>query len=199
MIGLLILIILYKGLELFIKISINFNTINTQDILGYSEIETLYKQLGLMFTGIPSVRLKSILDKYNLVNYRYILEFNPNNLINLPVKQTLNTLAGVYICINLINGNIYVGSASKNCMYRRYVGHLLKAAGGSVLVKRAVNKYGLENFAFVVVETTNNVKNKEEILFLEQKFIDLLQPKYNIAKLAGSVLNMKWSLKSKNK
>lgn len=39
-------------------------------------------------------------------------------------------------------------------------GHLLNSVGGSVIVKRAVKKYGLENFAFVVAETADNVKNR---------------------------------------
>jgi hypothetical protein len=54
----------------------------------------------------------------------------------------------------LINGKTYVGSASINCMYKRYSSHLLKGIGGSLLLKRAVLKYGLENFAFLVIETT---------------------------------------------
>jgi len=49
----------------------------------------------------------------------------------------------------------------------------------------------LENFAFVVIEITKEVKNKEEILRIEQKYIDLLLPEYNIAKIAGSRLNTK--------
>ena len=44
-------------------------------------------------------------------------------------------------------------------MYRRYTAHLQNAKGGSVLVNRAVKKYGLENFAFVVIEITSEVKN----------------------------------------
>jgi group I intron endonuclease len=120
-----------------------------------------------------------------------MLEFNPINILKLPVKKTLNSIAGTYICINLINDKTYVGSASINCMYRRYTGHLLKGIGGNLLVKHAVLIYGLENFAFVVIETTKEVKNKEEILRIEQKYIDLLLPEYNIAKIAGSRLNTK--------
>jgi group I intron endonuclease len=120
-----------------------------------------------------------------------MLEYNPINKLSLAIKQTLNSIAGTYICINLINGKSYVGSASINCMYRRYSGHLLKGIGGNILLKRSVLKYGLENFAFIVIETTNEVKNKQEIIRIEQKYIDLLLPEYNIAKIAGSRLNTK--------
>ena len=126
-----------------------------------------------------------------------MLEFDPIDKINLPVKKTLNSIAGTYICINLINKKLYVGSASINCMYRRYTGHLLKGIGGSINVSRAVLKYGLKNFAFVVIETTKQVKDRKEIIRIEQKYIDLLKPKYNIAQIAGSLLNTKWSTESK--
>lgn len=37
------------------------------------------------------------------------------NPLNLAIKQTLNSLAGVYLCINLIDGKIYVGA--EQCFY----------------------------------------------------------------------------------
>lgn len=122
------------------------------------------------------------------------------NSLNLPIKQTLNSIAGVYLCINLIDEKLYVGSAGINRMYRRYTGHLLNSKGGSILVNRAVKKHGLKNFAFVVIETTPDGKNVTEILEMEQKYIDTHAsrlPEYNIAKIAGSLLNTKWSLESK--
>lgn len=160
-----------------------------------------YSYSGLYFTAKPSSRLLSIIKlnniEQNFSNSKYILEYEPEMKINLPIKQTLNSVAGIYLCINLINGSIYVGSASINCMYRRYSGHLLNGKGGSILVKKAVNKYGLENFAFIVIETTLQLKNKKEILKLEQKYINILLPRYNILKKAGSLLNHKWSLESR--
>jgi group I intron endonuclease len=100
---------------------------------------------------------------------------------------------------------MYVGSAAFNRMFRRYRGHLYLAAGGSKLVNRAVLKYGLINFAFVVIETISppaplasegkakveeNI-DKKAILSLEQKYLDQLNPAYNILKIAGSILNFK--------
>lgn len=150
---------------------------------------------SLAFTSIPSSRLNTILINKNITSYKYILESNPVNPLDLAIKQTLNSIAGVYLCINLIDGKMYVGSASINRMYRRFSAHLLNSKGGSIRVNRAVKIYGLENFAFLVIETTG--QNVTEILQMEQKYIDTLLPDYNIAKIAGSVLNTKWSLESK--
>jgi hypothetical protein len=51
---------------------------------------------------------------------------------------------------------------------------LLLNKGGSKLVNLAVKKYGLQNFAFVVIETAINGKDRAEILSIEQKYINLL-------------------------
>lgn len=49
----------------------------------------------------------------------------------LSVKKTLNSVAGTYICINLENGNMYVGSAGIKRMYMRFISHLYLLAQGS--------------------------------------------------------------------
>ena len=50
--------------------------------------------------------------KNNLNDPVFILESKPINKIDLSVKSTLNSIAGKQLSIQLINGNIYVGSAS---------------------------------------------------------------------------------------
>lgn len=98
---------------------------------------------------------------------------------------------------------MYVGSATLAGMYRRFRGHLYLAKGGSILVNRAVKKYGIKNFAFIVIETVSadKLNCKNTLLTLEQKYMDLLKPIYNIkkTKTAGSVMNFKWTLKSREK
>lgn len=152
---------------------------------------------------VPSNKLKEILTKYEIIP-EYILETtkDDNNKIKFSIKSLLNSFAGVYICINKVNGKIYVGSASQGRMYRRFRGHIYLAKGGSTIVNSAINKYGINNFAFVVVKiipTNNNtIMFKEALLSLEQYYINLLLPDYNIAKIAGSVLGHKWSEESRN-
>lgn len=61
------------------------------------------------------------------------------------------------------------------------------------IVNKAVLKYGLKNFVFIVIETVSDPlrSDKKAILNLEQKYLDQLNPAYNIVKIAGSVLNLK--------
>ena len=163
--------------------------------------------MSLSFVIAPSSRLSQLLLKHNLKNPVYVLEYCENIVTNRrpeaqSVKKTLNSVSGVYLCINLVNGNMYVGSAYLNNMFRRFRGHLYLAAGGSKIVNNSVLKYGLINFAFIVIETIpilNTTQDKKALLLLEQKYLDLLKPAYNILKKAGSVLNLKWSLESRKK
>lgn len=172
--------------------------------LGYFNSLTCFQDLNnenvcilsISVVTQPSSALKCIIDKYNL-NPEYILESNNLNLNTKiqSIKKLLNSFAGIYICINKMNGHMYVGSASLNNMYRRYRGHIHLSIGGSLLVNRAIIKYGIENFSFIVIETFSkeNSRNKDHIIAAEQRYIDELQPVYNIAKIAGSVLGTKRS------
>jgi len=58
---------------------------------------------NLYFTSVASPRLKSFLTKHNLNNPIFILEINPIHKISLPIKSTLNSIAGTYICIKRVN------------------------------------------------------------------------------------------------
>ena len=85
---------------------------------------------------------------------------------------------GVYKITNQINGKFYIGSSKD--LSRRKKDHfrlLKKGINHSILLQRAVNKYGLNNFIFEVIAECS-----EELLFtIEQKLVDELKPKYNIA------------------
>ena len=119
------------------------------------------------------------------------------NLDTANVKSTVieftKPLAGVYIIINLINNDIYIGSAITGRIPNRFHKHLYGFTG-SILVASAVKKYGLKNFAFVVVDTVGNVVTQEDNIILteiENYYINLLLPKYNIAPQAGNTFGVK--------
>ena len=186
------------SLSIYLNEIISLITTSTLEIVCYNEhfndeFNTLIS-LGLVMK--PSARLTQILSSKNIPKPVYILEHGGDKV---GIKKILNSLSGIYIVINLSNGNMYVGSASLTGMYRRYRGHLYLAKGGSVLVNRAVIKYGINNFAFIVIETipAEKLNCKNTLLSMEQKYKDLLKPVYNILKTAGSVMNLKWSISSR--
>lgn len=93
--------------------------------------------------------------------------------------------SGVYRIRNILNNDCYIGSAiklvdRKNTHYsalRRNIHH-------SIILQNAVNKYGINNFSFELIEYTD----KNSLIIKEQHYIDTLLPKYNICKIAGNSL-----------
>lgn len=111
-------------------------------------------------------------------------------------KQILNDtkgLSGIYMIVNKITADYYIGSAATNRFFARFSNHLIYFRGNKI-VKLAVKKYGIANFAFVILDLYPNIVNKEnnkELLDLEDKYLKLLLPNYNILTEAGSSFGYK--------
>ena len=107
---------------------------------------------------------------------------------------------GVYKIINIINGKIYVGSASSKGGFRkRWNEHrsaLKNNQHHSKHLQSAWNKYGENSFIFEIIEIVIDVNL---ILEREQHYLDLLKPEYNICKIAGNTLGIKLSDEHKKK
>lgn len=98
------------------------------------------------------------------------------------IMKELKNKSGVYIIINKITRDCYVGSAINNHIFNRYNSHMLRGKG-SKLVKNDILKYGLNNFIFGILEYSPEKidKNNQNKLFeLETNYLSLLLPKYNI-------------------
>jgi len=83
---------------------------------------------------------------------------------------------------------MYVGSAITNRIPNRFHKHLF-GGSGSLLVANAVAKYGLDQFAFVLLDTVPEVKSASDntsLLALENYYIQLLSPSYNVLPEAGN-------------
>ncbi|MCO8751331.1 hypothetical protein KLO70_18180 [Clostridioides difficile] len=95
--------------------------------------------------------------------------------------------------INKITKDYYIGSAATNRFYARFSNHLIYYRG-SKIVKSAVKKYKLTNFAFIILKLYPNIvtkQNNKELLDLEDKYLKLLLPNYNILTEAGSSFGYK--------
>ena len=140
-------------------------------------------------TGSPVVnngRLSEIIKNINL-NPVYIYDdLNLETTKNKILRDTKD-LSGVYMIINKTTQDYYIGSAATNRFYPRFSNHLIYFRG-SKIVKLAVKKYRIENFGFVILELYPNIVTKEnnlELLHLEDKYLKLLLPNYNILTEAG--------------
>lgn len=107
--------------------------------------------------------------------------------------------SGIYRLNNLITGKSYVGSSiSLNVRFRTYcsLAYLTKIVKrDSSAISNALLKYGYKNFSLDILEYC-----KSSILIeREQYYINLLKPKYNILKVAGSRLGFKHSEITKTK
>lgn len=93
--------------------------------------------------------------------------------------------SGIYFIYNKINNKVYIGSA-KN-LYERFHQHrnkLRKNVHPNSYLQNAYNKYGEENFIFYV----HRFCHLETRFKLEQFYIDLYKPEYNLDLIVNPVV-----------
>lgn len=95
----------------------------------------------------------------------------------------------VYLIRNLVNGRIYVGSTINFPQRKwRHLYDLKKGKHCSRFMQRDFNKCGGDAFVIEVLEV---VSETDDLIAREQHWLDTLQPPYNSAKIAGTVLGVK--------
>jgi len=95
--------------------------------------------------------------------------------------------SGVYEILNTTNGKRYVGSAvSLRKRKRDHWSVLRRDAHRNAHLQNAWNKYGEDAFAFEVLECWE----PEFLVSMEQWWMNMLKPEYNIAPVAGSSLGV---------
>jgi group I intron endonuclease len=111
----------------------------------------------------------------------------------LSYRNLLNQKSGVYAFINLINGKRYIGSGIN--LYRRFLDHIV-GRSSNILLQRAFQKYGLNNFEFVIYAYSDY--DLSLIIDLENKFISSFPftMLYNLTPAAGSMFGYKHSAES---
>ena len=108
------------------------------------------------------------------------------------IYRELRKKSGVYMFINNINKEIYIGS-SLNLTRRMasYYYYTNSDKSSSMVIIRAMKKYGLENFSLGILEFCKQDSNV--CLNLEQKWLDHYKPNYNVLTVAGSSFGFKHS------
>jgi group I intron endonuclease len=71
----------------------------------------------------------------------------------------------------------------------------LEKKKGNSIIYNAIIKYGIQNFNLEILEYCE----LDSLIKREQLYLDLLNPKYNICKVANSCLGVKRSLETADK
>ena len=100
---------------------------------------------------------------------------------DLIFKENRN-MSGIYKWTNLINGNFYIGSSiNLSKRFLKYFNNNLLTKN-NMLINRAILKYGHIKFSLEILEYCSS----KDIIKREQYYLDLLKPKYNTLRIAGS-------------
>lgn len=112
-----------------------------------------------------------------------------------------NNTCGVYSIMNITNNKVYIGSSVN--IRKRWGVHrraLRKGMHHNRYLQRSWNKYGEDNFIFNIIEELDD----ESLIIREQYWIDFYKSHlsdngFNMCRVAGSVLGIKWSEESRIK
>lgn len=142
------------------------------------------------------------LSNYDSISLEENIKIKPvkyyNNIYDLKsiiIKENKNK-SGIYKFTNKLNGKFYIGSSVN--LRRRFANYFslayISGVKNHLTISRALIKYGYFNFELEILEYCNTL----DLLIREQYYIDILKPKYNIAKIASSTIGIKKSEKQKN-
>jgi len=110
---------------------------------------------------------------------------NPLEFRTLIKNATLDK-SGVYLWYNNITNHFYIGSSiNLNNRLRRYYQniYLTYPTHVNLPISRSILKYILNNFTLFILKFTE----KADVHAMEQKFIDELNPVYNVNKTVGQI------------
>ncbi len=104
-------------------------------------------------------------------------------------------VSGIYKWINKVNGKYYVGSGKNlinghQCRKLKHFNALNKNKHFNEHLQRAWNKYGKENFEFIIIENIPDATG-QKLLSTEQKYLDIAKTEkekcYNMSFIAGKI------------
>lgn len=108
------------------------------------------------------------------------------------IYRELKEKAGVYMLINRITGDTYIGSSvDLRDRMKRYIHETKSTKTTTIIIHRALRKYGLSNFSLIILTFCKS--DVKTCLKLEQIALNLFKPVYNILTIAGSSQGFKHS------
>jgi len=177
------------------KCKFGFNTsfkVNGK-IIGKRSFSTSSRRTFNITTPLPQSEELTRFIKDKNIKPSFIYEDLSIPDIRTRILNETRGLSGIYLILNKITLDYYIGSAATGKIYGRFINHLFNH-NGSKIVKLAVKKYGIYSFAFILLELFPEIVNKEnnkELIDLEDFYLKSLLPNYNILTEAGSSFGYK--------
>lgn len=180
-----------------LKSSINLFPLSKNNVKCFSTFSSALNVKPDNFNNVPQKHSKDVLDFLNDNNLKpvNIYENVSDKYVQNRILDGTKNIAGVYLILNKVNLSCYVGSASTGKFNARFRKHLFNFSG-SKIVKAAVKKYKIENFVFMILHIfpeTVTKENNKKLLDLEDYYLKLLLPDYNIVTEAGNTFGYKHS------
>ena len=163
--------------------------------LGYEHSPTWFNNNFLILNSMVPCSTKIVDNFIKDKNLKpvYTYEKLESHETREKVCKEIKHISGIYMILNKVTLDYYIGSASTNRMYSRFIKHMIYLTG-SKIVKLAIKKYNLSNFAFLVLEIFPEIvtqKNNKQLLDLEDFYLKSLLPNYNILTEAGNSFGYK--------
>ena len=173
-----------------------FTSVNKSNIIGRRHFSVTSPLSPCKAGGIRliSEELTKFISEKNL-NPVFIYEDLSGKAVKARILNDTRGLSGIYLILNKVTLDYYIGSASTGRFHARFSNHLFNFHGSKV-VKNAVKKHGISCFAFIILELFPEIVNKEnnkKLLDLEDFYLKSLLPNYNILTEAGSSFGYKHS------
>lgn len=116
--------------------------------------------------------------EYNNISIIPVIRYTNADLHKSIIYQDNIGKSGIYRWINNLNGKSHVGSSISlsyklNMYYSLYS---LREVRGSIIIQRALLKYGYSNFTLDILEYCE----LDVLIEREEYYINLLKPEYNI-------------------
>lgn len=120
---------------------------------------------------------------------------DPISQLNI-IRIDNNGKIGIYAWENKTNNKLYIGGVDP--LYLRLCGYYQPwylNSRDNLYIVRSLNKYTMASFNLYILEYTNS----QDLISCEQKWINMLYPKYNINPLAGNSKGYKHTQESFDK
>lgn len=152
-----------------------------------------FKFNNLIKNNVNYIRLYSTIPFLNLINVKF---YDDPFMLKKSILKDNKGKSGIYKWTNKLTNDVYIGQ-SKNLAQRfmKYFNLNYLKDRNTLVIHRALLKYGYSNFTLEILEYCDIINLTER----EQYYLDILNPKYNTLKIAGSSLGHKLTEETKIK